>query len=101
MGDFSFPAATARLADRPLCIQGLSHLEGQFRFGERFLEEVHALVQHPVVGDPVYDAHAPRDPEAQLGLERQFLHSFRRCSDLNHIHSQQFGACNLLCKSLS
>ena len=33
--------------------------------------------KHPVVGDPVYDAHAPRDPEAQLGLERQFLHSFR------------------------
>ena len=33
--------------------------------------------RHPVVGDPVYCAHAPRDARAQLGLERQFLHSFR------------------------
>ncbi len=33
--------------------------------------------RHPVVGDPVYNAHAPRDPQAQLGLDRQFLHSFR------------------------
>lgn len=33
--------------------------------------------RHPIVGDPVYTANAPRDPEAQLGLTRQFLHSFR------------------------
>ena len=33
--------------------------------------------RHPVVGDPVYSAHAPRDPKAQLGLERQFLHSYK------------------------
>ena len=33
--------------------------------------------RHPIVGDPVYTANGPRDPEAQLGLERQFLHSFR------------------------
>lgn len=32
---------------------------------------------HPIVGDPVYTAHAPRREEAQLGLARQFLHSFR------------------------
>ena len=32
---------------------------------------------HPIVGDPVYTAHAPRREEAQLGLTRQFLHSFR------------------------
>ncbi len=31
--------------------------------------------RHPVVGDPVYHAHAPRNPCAQLGLTRQFLHS--------------------------
>lgn len=33
--------------------------------------------RHPVVGDPVYSAHTPRDPKAQLGLERQFLHSYK------------------------
>ncbi|MDO4290769.1 MAG: RluA family pseudouridine synthase [Eggerthellaceae bacterium] len=33
--------------------------------------------RHPIVGDPVYTAGAPRDAAAQLGLERQFLHSFR------------------------
>lgn len=33
--------------------------------------------KHPIVGDPVYNAHAPREASAQLGLERQFLHSFR------------------------
>lgn len=33
--------------------------------------------RHPIVGDPVYTAHAPRREEAQLGLARQFLHSFR------------------------
>lgn len=32
---------------------------------------------HPIVGDPVYTAHAPRREEAQIGLARQFLHSFR------------------------
>ncbi len=33
--------------------------------------------KHPLVGDPVYNASAPKDPEAQLGLTRQFLHSFQ------------------------
>ena len=33
--------------------------------------------RHPLVGDPVYVAHAPKDPSASLGLKRQFLHSFR------------------------
>lgn len=33
--------------------------------------------RHPVVGDPVYNAHAPRHASAQLGLERQFLHSYK------------------------
>ena len=32
---------------------------------------------HPLVGDPVYAARAPRDPSANCGLTRQFLHSFR------------------------
>lgn len=33
--------------------------------------------KHPLVGDPVYNASAPKAPEAQLGLQRQFLHSFQ------------------------
>lgn len=33
--------------------------------------------RHPIVGDPVYDSHAPREQSAQLNLSRQFLHSFR------------------------
>ena len=32
--------------------------------------------RHPIVGDPVYSANGPKDPRAQLGLERQFLHSY-------------------------
>lgn len=32
--------------------------------------------RHPLVGDPVYDAGAPAHAQAQLGLSRQFLHSF-------------------------
>ena len=32
--------------------------------------------RHPIVGDPVYCANGPRDESAQLGLSRQFLHSF-------------------------
>lgn len=33
--------------------------------------------KHPLVGDPVYAANGPKDARAQLGLKRQFLHSFR------------------------
>lgn len=33
--------------------------------------------RHPLVGDPVYRSSAPSWPEADLKLERQFLHSFR------------------------
>ena len=32
--------------------------------------------KHPLVGDPVYTANGPKDARAQLGLKRQFLHSF-------------------------
>ena len=34
-------------------------------------------VKHSLVGDPVYTRNAPRAAAAQLGLKRQFLHSFR------------------------
>lgn len=33
--------------------------------------------RHPIVGDPVYNSHGPRERSAQLGLQRQFLHSYR------------------------
>ena len=33
--------------------------------------------KHPLVGDPVYTANGPKDARAQLGLKRQFLHSFK------------------------
>ena len=34
-----------------------------------------AFAHHPVVGDPVYNAHGPKTVSANLGLDRQFLHS--------------------------
>lgn len=35
------------------------------------------FAKHPLVGDPMYTAGAPSNPRASLGLDRQFLHSFR------------------------
>ena len=32
---------------------------------------------HPLAGDPLYVAHRPKAESANLGLRRQFLHSFR------------------------
>ena len=32
---------------------------------------------HPLVGDPLYRAHAPKHNCSDLGLNRQFLHSYR------------------------
>ncbi|MDO4182788.1 MAG: RluA family pseudouridine synthase [Coriobacteriia bacterium] len=33
--------------------------------------------RHPLVGEPVYTTYGPKAREAQLGLNRQFLHSYR------------------------
>lgn len=33
--------------------------------------------KHPLVGDPVYTSGSPSAPAADLGLDRQFLHSFQ------------------------
>ena len=33
--------------------------------------------KHPVVGDPLYRTNMPKREEANLGLRRQFLHSYR------------------------
>ena len=37
--------------------------------------------KHPLVGDPFYTAHRPRHESANLGLSRQFLHSFKLTFD--------------------
>ena len=44
--------------------------------------------RHPLVGDPLYTSHAPRFPQASLGLERQFLHSYKLAFDhpVTHEH---------------
>lgn len=34
-------------------------------------------IGHPVVGDVVYNAKGPKDVNSQLGLTRQFLHSYK------------------------
>lgn len=34
-------------------------------------------IRHPIVGDPVYTSHSPKSPRSALGLERQFLHSYK------------------------
>lgn len=37
--------------------------------------------KHPLVGDPFYTAHRPRHESANMGLARQFLHSFKLTFD--------------------
>lgn len=37
--------------------------------------------KHPLVGDPLYTANRPKHESANLGLQRQFLHSFRLALD--------------------
>lgn len=37
--------------------------------------------RHPLVGDPLYTANAPKAETANLGLRRQFLHSYRIAFD--------------------
>ena len=57
---------------------GYTLIECKLLTGRTHQIRVHKqYTHHPIVGDPVYTAHAPRREEAQLGLARQFLHSFR------------------------
>lgn len=51
--------------------------------------------RHPIVGDPMYNAHGPRDDSAQLGLLRQFLHSYRIGFDHPRTHERLEFADNL------
>ena len=41
------------------------------------LGSVMEYAKHPLVGDPAYTSGAPSAPAADLGLDRQFLHSFQ------------------------
>lgn len=57
---------------------GFTLIECKLFTGRTHQIRVHMqYTRHPIVGDPVYVAGGPHDPEAQLGLRRQFLHSFR------------------------
>lgn len=57
---------------------GFSLLECKLYTGRTHQIRVHmAYIAHPIVGDQTYTSHAPKDPRASLGLDRQFLHSHR------------------------
>lgn len=51
--------------------------------------------RHPLVGDPVYTSNGPKADQAQLGLTRQFLHSFRLGLDHPITHNHMEFADNL------
>lgn len=56
---------------------GYSLIECKLFTGRTHQIRVHMqYTKHPIVGDPAYNAHGPRDARAQLGLKRQFLHSY-------------------------
>ena len=57
---------------------GFSVVEVELVTGRTHQIRVHMeFAKHPLVGDPMYTAGAPSAPQADLGLDRQFLHSFR------------------------
>lgn len=56
---------------------GYTLLECKLYTGRTHQIRVHLqYIKHPVVGDQTYRAHGPKDEKSQLGLERQFLHSY-------------------------
>ncbi len=57
---------------------GYTLLECKLYTGRTHQIRVHMqYIKHPVVGDPTYQAHGPKNPRDQLGCTRQFLHSYR------------------------
>lgn len=55
-----------------------SMVECKLNTGRTHQIRVHMeFTKHPVVGDPVYHSSAPKAQAAKLGLQRQFLHSYR------------------------
>ncbi len=56
---------------------GYTLLECKLFTGRTHQIRVHMqYTRHPVVGDPLYNAGSPRFESAELGLDRQFLHSY-------------------------
>lgn len=57
---------------------GYTLLECKLYTGRTHQIRVHMqYIKHPVVGDATYNAHGPKDARSQLGLSRQFLHSYK------------------------
>lgn len=57
---------------------GYTLIECKLYTGRTHQIRVHMqYIKHPIVGDPLYTAHGPKNQSAQLGLARQFLHSYR------------------------
>lgn len=57
---------------------GYTLLECKLFTGRTHQIRVHMqYTKHPIVGDSMYTAHAPKWAGASLGLERQFLHSYK------------------------
>ena len=57
---------------------GYTLIECKLYTGRTHQIRVHMqYIGHPIVGDPTYNAKGPKSPKAQLGLNRQFLHSYK------------------------
>ena len=57
---------------------GYSLIECKLYTGRTHQIRLHMeYTRHPVVGDQIYRAHMPKSTSANLGLERQFLHSYK------------------------
>ena len=57
---------------------GFTLLECKLYTGRTHQIRVHMqYIKHPIVGDPAYNAHGPKDEKSNLGLNRQFLHSYK------------------------
>ena len=55
-----------------------TYMEFKLETGRTHQIRVHMqYAKHPLVGDPVYNSGAPKDADANFGLDRQFLHSFQ------------------------
>lgn len=56
---------------------GYTLIECKLYTGRTHQIRVHMeYARHPLVGDPLYTTHAPKAPQSNLGLTRQFLHSY-------------------------
>lgn len=57
---------------------GYTLIECKLYTGRTHQIRVHMqYIGHPIVGDPVYNSKGPKNSKAQLGLDRQFLHSYK------------------------